>query len=153
MLKGVAALSVFVIGVVGGHVGGFVATHELVTLPWELLATLDRHTDVVRSLAFTPDGSSLVSASWDGTVKLWDTGSHELKMTLAHAAEVDLVTWSADGSVLASASWDQALTLWDAATGERISRQTVALPITVIGAVNATAPAAPAPAPSRSSSR
>jgi len=33
------------------------------------------HTDIVWALAFSPDGHTVVSGSWDGTIKLWDAGS------------------------------------------------------------------------------
>src|SRR5262245_50025875 len=33
---------------------------------------LEGHASAVTSLAFTSDGSDLVSASWDGTVRVWD---------------------------------------------------------------------------------
>jgi len=36
------------------------------------LAILNGHTDLVRSLAFSPDGKLLASGSSDGTVKLWN---------------------------------------------------------------------------------
>jgi hypothetical protein len=37
------------------------------------MARLHGHTNYIFSLAFSPDGATLVSGSGDGTVRLWDT--------------------------------------------------------------------------------
>ena len=41
----------------------------------EPLATLEGHTNYVTSASFSPDGSRLVSSSWDGTVRVWNANS------------------------------------------------------------------------------
>jgi len=75
--------------------------------------TLTAHTGGVRSVAFSPDGTTIASGSWDGTVRLWHvvTGQHKKTLT-AHTSSVDSVAFSPDGTTLASGSYDGTVLLW-----------------------------------------
>lgn len=81
------------------------------------------HTDTVRSAAFSSDSKRIVSASLDGTVRIWDakTGK-ELNILKGHTDTVDSAAFSPDGKRIVSASWgDLTVRIWDAETGEELN--------------------------------
>ena len=76
------------------------------------------HSSFVSSVAFSPDGSRVLSGSHDNTVKLWDATTGALLRTFkGHAQRISSVAFSPDGARVLSGSLDNTVKLWDAATG------------------------------------
>lgn len=70
------------------------------------------HTAPIVSLAVSPNGARLASASWDHTVRIWslDDGSHLILE--GHSQNVNGVAFTPDGGSLVSVGYDRELRIW-----------------------------------------
>jgi hypothetical protein len=77
------------------------------------------HEAATRVVAYSPDGSTIVSGSDDGTLRLWDAtdGTPLGEPLTGHDGGVNSVAYSPDGSAIVSGSDDGTLRLWDAMDG------------------------------------
>jgi WD40 repeat protein len=85
---------------------------------WNLQQTINAHSDWVRCLSFTPDGTKLASGSFDKTIKLWQLNTGQAIYTFADRLKgVFALAISPNGKLLASGSWNETIELWDLETG------------------------------------
>ena len=85
------------------------------------IATLIGHTDAVQSVVYSPTGSHLLTASADGTARLWDAATGSTTLVLqGHTSPVWLALFSPDGALIATSSTDDTI-VWNATTGIRIA--------------------------------
>src|SRR4029077_12284662 len=95
------------------------------------LFALRGHSNMVMSVAFSPDGARLASSSLDGTVKVWDaTTAPEAQIFSGPTGQIRSVALSPDGNRIAcsTGTWagtqegyvDPELKVWDAHTGREL---------------------------------
>jgi WD40 repeat protein len=83
------------------------------------IKVLDGHSSWPTNAAFSPDGTQLVTGSWDGELILWDLASGMARHTMrGHTDIVTAVRFSPSGRIIASSSRDKSLRFWDTVTGQ-----------------------------------
>lgn len=92
---------------------------------WELttgneIRTITGLSDFVHSIAISPDGTLIASASND-MLQIWELSTgQEVRSLSGHSAIIQGVMFSPDGQMLASGGNDQTIQLWNPNTGEQI---------------------------------
>jgi WD40 repeat protein/serine/threonine protein kinase len=78
---------------------------------------------IVASADVSPDGTRVVTGSFDRSAKIWDaaTGRVVVKLADAHAAAINSVCYSPDGTTILTASDDGTARLWNAADGQPLA--------------------------------
>jgi sugar lactone lactonase YvrE len=75
----------------------------------------------VNSVAFSPDGTRIVTGSSDATAKVWDAQSGTELLTLkGHSSTVNSVAFSPDGTRIVTGSSDYTAKVWDAQSGKEL---------------------------------
>ena len=99
-------------------------TSRMGRLPWRRTTpsitasiTLTGHHGLVNDVAFDPSGQRVLTASGDGTIRIWRLADGTAEHILTgHDGPVTSISLSRRGRILASASTDGTARLWDMAT-------------------------------------
>ena len=88
----------------------------------QLLDRLSGHEGPVSSLAFAPDGSVLVSGSWDRTARIWSIFSRtQTSEPLQLQSDVLDVAFRPDSKQIAISTLDGQLTFWSVSEAQQVS--------------------------------
>ena len=75
---------------------------------------LKGHSGAVGALAFSPDGSRIVSGAADKTLRVWDAATYEPLLVMGDRDEtIASVSFSADGTRLYSVSTEGTVRIWE----------------------------------------
>jgi len=86
------------------------------------LKLFEGHTDEVSLVAYSPDGKTLVSFSWDGSVRSWNLTSSNTKPNWIEKIDfgISSMVYSPDGQMLALGFTNGSVQIWNAATGNKL---------------------------------
>ncbi|HEX8793271.1 MAG TPA: serine/threonine-protein kinase [Polyangiaceae bacterium] len=90
------------------------AVRPMARLEWQLRG----HTRDVPFVAYSPDGTRIVTASTDKTVRIWSADTGALVRVLQHPDAVDAADFSPDGKLVVSGALDNLVRIWSVETGE-----------------------------------
>ena len=102
-----------------------VVVQDTVAQSWdltgEIVSTFVGHHSAINTARYSPDGKSVVTASKDGSVRVWDAVSGTLQnIYCTHNSSANDVEFSPDGKYLVSVSNDSAVVIRNLVTGTEL---------------------------------
>ncbi|KYN17648.1 PREDICTED: notchless protein homolog 1 [Trachymyrmex cornetzi] len=81
------------------------------------IARMTGHQQLINDVKFSPDGRLIASASFDKSIKLWESNTGTYIASLrGHVQAIYSIAWSADSRLLVSGSADSTLKVWSIKT-------------------------------------
>jgi WD40 repeat protein len=85
------------------------------------IATIKGHSEPILAIAFHPQGEQIVTASEDGSARVWEVATgKELLLLKGHTGPVAAVAYSPSGDLIATGGEDKTVKLWSAKDGKEI---------------------------------
>jgi sugar lactone lactonase YvrE len=82
---------------------------------------IEAHRELIRWVAFSPDGETVATASFDGTLQLRSSKTGALKLTLrGHKPKAVWGNFAKDGNLFASGGLDETVRLWNPNSGDLV---------------------------------
>jgi WD40 repeat protein len=86
-----------------------------------MLRVFSGHRGRVMRATFSPNGETILTASEDGSARLWETATgKQLRVFSGHRGLLDSAFFSPDGKTIVTASWDGTAKIWNADSGDLI---------------------------------
>lgn len=78
------------------------------------IVQLEKHTEPITSLTFSPDGTLIASGAEDDTIIVWDAkNGNQLKVLQGHSGAINSLAFSPDSKLLYSGSLDGTVIIWN----------------------------------------
>jgi WD40 repeat protein len=104
-----------------GHTPAAISVFQDIRAEDPEIAVLLGHSDYVYGAAYSPDGTRVVSASRDKSIRVWDARTGvQMQVLMGHTDRVNSAAYSPDGTRIVSASRDKTGRVWDARTGAQL---------------------------------
>ncbi len=89
---------------------------------WMIPTIIVTQSNWIRSVQFSPDGKYFLTASFDGTARVWNATSGEpVTPLLNHGGPIESAQFSPDGKQVVTASDDHTARVWDAQSGQPLA--------------------------------
>lgn len=86
----------------------------------QCIKTFQGHSDRITCLLFHPNEECIISASEDGTIRIWNIDSGECLLLIDNYYSISCIDLSPDAQLIVSSSADSAIKLWDIRNGQCI---------------------------------
>ncbi len=83
-----------------------------VTFRENMITKFSGHSSSIRSVAFSPDGMTVLTGSADNTARLWDLKGNLIQKFTGHSSWIQSVAFSPDGMTVLTSSADNTARLW-----------------------------------------